>query len=148
MSTKNITELKDNISDSLFQWIDERIDGLVETNPKLKIASVYLKRGAKNYVLRERGKIDAMIDNASLFLCDENGNLDADVLFSDLMQMFRDMDEVPFGKGFIQGTFGKGTIRFALPESPIINLLFGDTGAIKITDADILELKKIIMEQP
>ncbi len=88
-----------------------------------------------------------MIDNASLFICDENGNVDADLLFEDMMQMFREMDEVPFGKGFIQGSFGKGIIRFRLPDNPVVNLLFGNTGAIKITDADILELKKIITEE-
>lgn len=147
MNIKTITELKDNIYDSLQSWIDERIDELAVSNPKLKVASVYLKRGAKNYILRERGKIDSMIDNASLFLCDDDGNVDADMLFDDLMQMFRDMDEVPFGKGFIHGTFGKGTIRFALPDNPMVNLLFGNTGAIKITDVDILELKNIITEQ-
>lgn len=146
MSTKTIVELKDNIYNSLIPWIDERINSLVESNPKLKVASVYLKRGAKNYIIHERDKIDEIIDNVSLFVCDENGNIDTDMLFDDLIQMFRDMEEVPFGKGFIHGTFGKGKIRFALPDNPITNLLFGDTGAIKITDADILELKKIITE--
>ena len=48
---KNITELKDKLADSLQLWIDERIDGLVLNNPQLKVASVYLKRGAKNSTL-------------------------------------------------------------------------------------------------
>lgn len=142
----SITELRDKLMDTLQLWIDERIDNLADSYPKLKIASVYLKRGTKNYILRERETIGYMIDNASLFLCDENGNVDVDTLFNDLLHVFRDMDEVPFGAGFIRGTFGNGTIRFALPDNPVVNLLFGDTGAIKITDADILELKKILTE--
>lgn len=141
----NPTELKEKISDSLQMWIDERIDNLSTNYPKLKTASVYLKRGARNYILHQQEKINSAIDNASLFLCDENGEIDIEILFSDFMQMFRDMDEVDFGNGIIEGTLGKGAIRFILPNSPITNLLFGDTEAIKITDADILELKKIIM---
>lgn len=51
---KNITELKDKLADSLQLWIDERIDGLVLNNPQLKVASVYLKRGAKNFLQSKR----------------------------------------------------------------------------------------------
>ena len=56
------------------------------------------------------------------------------------------MEEMPFGKGFIRGTIGKGSIRFALPDNPITSILFGKTGAIKITDADLMELKKLLIE--
>ena len=51
---KNITELKDKLADSLQLWIDERIDGLVSNNPQLKVASVYLKRGAKNFLAKQQ----------------------------------------------------------------------------------------------
>lgn len=40
---KSITEIKDKMADSLLLWVDDRIDTLVEANPKLKVASVYLK---------------------------------------------------------------------------------------------------------
>ena len=45
-------------------WIDERIDGLVSNNPQLKVASVYLKRGAKNFLAKQKDGIGDMIDNA------------------------------------------------------------------------------------
>ena len=143
---KNITELKDKLAESLQLWIDERIDGLVSNNPQLKVASVYLKRGAKNFLAKQKDGIGDMIDNAALFLCDENGNVDADLLFNDMLSMLREMEEMPFGKGFIRGTIGKGSIRFALPDNPITSILFGKTGAIKITDADLIELKKLLIE--
>lgn len=143
---KNITELKEKLSESLKTWLEERIDSLAAANPKLKIASIYLKRGATNYIARESGKIDKMIDDAALFICDEEGNFSPDMLFDDLMTMLREMEEVPFGSGLMQGTIGKGVIRFKLPENPVFNLLFGDTGAIKITEADFMELKDIFTE--
>ncbi len=143
---KNITELKEKLAESLKTWLEERIDSLAAANPKLKIASIYLKRGATNYIARESGKIDKMIDDAALFICDEEGNFSPDMLFDDLMTMLREMEEVPFGSGLMQGTIGKGVIRFKLPENPVFSLLFGDTGAIKITEADFMELKDIFTE--
>lgn len=50
---KSITEIKDKMADSLLLWVDDRIDTLVEANPKLKVASVYLKRGAKTISSRK-----------------------------------------------------------------------------------------------
>lgn len=140
---ENLLDLKNKTIDSLEVWIDGRIDDFVAQNPNLKIASVYMKRGAKNYLARERGKIENVIDNAALFICDEQGNIDTDMLFKDMMTMFREMDETPFGKGLVQGTVGKGIIRLKLPDNPIFNLMFGNTGAIKITEADFLELKEL-----
>lgn len=135
--------LKDKMIDSLEAWADNRIDDFVSQNPNLKVASVYMKRGAKNYLARERGKIENVIDNAALFICDEDGNVDGDMLFKDMMTMFKDMEETPFGKGLFQGTIGKGTIRLKLPDNPVFNLMFGNTGAIKITEADFIELKEL-----
>ena len=140
---EKLLDLKNKTIDSLEVWIDGRIDDFVAQNPNLKIASVHMKRGAKNYLARERGKIENVIDNAALFICDEQGNIDTDMLFKDMMTMFREMDETPFGKGLVQGTVGKGIIRLKLPDNPIFNLMFGNTGAIKITEADFLELKEL-----
>lgn len=141
---EKITEFKEKAFDALESWMEGRIDDFASNNPKMKIASIYMKRGARNYLARERGKIGQAIDNASLFLCDENGNIDSDLLFDDLITMFKEMDETEFGKGFIRGTIGKGVIRFELPDNPVMNLLFGDTGAIKITEDDFLELKELL----
>lgn len=138
-----LIEFKDKAIDSLEVWIDGRIDDFVSQNPNMKIASIYMKRGAKNYLARERGNIEKTIDNAALFICDEEGNIDSDMLFDDMMTMFRDMDETTFGKGLVKGTIGKGIIRFKLPDNPVFNLMFGNTGAIKITEADFLELKEL-----
>lgn len=143
---KNITELKDKFIDSMQLWADDRIDDFVANNPKLKVASVYLKRGAKNFLAKQKEGMGNMIDNAALFICDENGNVDADLLFNDMLAMFREMEEIPFGKGLIRGSIGKGVVRLTLPDNPLTNILFGDTGAIRITDTDLIELKKLITE--
>lgn len=143
-----IDELKDRIMSSIGAWAESRIDEFAEGNPRMKVASVYMKRGIRNYLAREDKKIGGMIDGLSMFVCDEDGKVDTGTVFDDMMRIFKESDEVPFGTGIFHGTIGKGVIRIQLPDNPIASLLFGDTGAIKITDADILEFKKIIMENP
>lgn len=140
-------ELKDRLMRSVGKWADGRIDDFVVSNPRMKTASVYMKRGVKNYLAREDKAISDMIDGVSLFLCDEDGCVDADMVFDDLMAMFNEADEVPFGTGLLRGTVGKGMVRFQLPDNPIMTLLFGNSQAIKITSADFMELKNMITEE-
>ena len=73
----NIPTLKDKILDSLDLWLEERIDDMIKDNTSLAIPSVYLKRGCHNIFNKYEGKISEGIDNAALFLTDENGNIDA-----------------------------------------------------------------------
>ena len=73
---EKLLDFKDKAINSLETWVDGRIDDFVTQNPNLKTASIYMKRGAKNYLARERGKIENTIDNAALFICDEEGNID------------------------------------------------------------------------
>lgn len=141
-----ITDLKERLSDSIETWAEGRIDDFVTQNPNLKIASIYMKRGMRNYLAREKGRIDEMVDNAALFICDEEGNVDAKMLFDDFLTIFRGMEETPFAKGFIRGTIGKGVVRIQLPDNPAFNMLFGNTGGIKITETDLIELKNLFVE--
>ena len=145
MNKTTIQELKEKSIASLHAWIDERIDEMVENNHNLSIASIYLKRGAKNYLSRENERINEMLDNAALFICDENGIVNIETVFDDLMSIFKTMDEISFGNESIQGTIGKGIIRLTLPDNPIISFLFGNTQAVKITTDDLNELKELLM---
>ena len=120
---------------------------MVSNTPGLAVASVYLKRGVKNILAKESNNIRGVIDNISLFICDENGNIDMDTLFKDFISALRNIQETPFNYGFIHGVVGKGVIRFTIPDNPITGLLFGDTRAIRITDTDIISLKEMFMKE-
>jgi len=137
-------ELKARLMSSVEKWAEGRIDDLAEANPRLKVASVYIKRGVRNYLARENKRISDMIDGVSLFVCDENGEVSPAMVFDDLMTMFRDSEEIPFGHGLLHGTIGKGVIRFQLPDSPVFSILFGDSQAIKITAADFADLRELL----
>ena len=140
----NITELKKKLLDSADFWVEQRIDDLVERNPRMSVASVYLKRGARNWLSKERDTISKAMDGVSLFIADGDGNVNTDTLFEDLLSLFTGMEEMPYDYGMVSGTIGKGKIRIDIPDNILTNILFGNSDAVTITSDDIKELKELI----
>lgn len=142
----NIPTLKDKILDSLDLWLEERIDDMIKDNTSLAIPSVYLKRGCHNIINKYEGKISEGIDNAALFLTDENGNIDAKTVFEDIMKIFSSMEETSFDLGIIKGIVGKGKLSLTLPDNILTNIVFGSNKAITFNEDDFLELKDLLLE--
>ncbi len=143
----NIPTLKDKILDSLDLWLEERIDDMIKDNTSLAIPSVYLKRGCHNIINKYEGKISEGIDNAALFLTDENGNIDAKTIFEDIMKIFSSMEETSFDIGIIRGMVGKGKVSLTLPDNILTNIVFGSNKAITFNEDDFLELKDLLLEE-
>lgn len=143
----NIPTLKDKILDSLDLWLEERIDDMIKDNTSLAIPSVYLKRGCHNIINKYEGKISEGIDNAALFLTDENGNIDTKTIFEDIMKIFSSMEETSFDIGIIKGIVGKGKVSLTLPDNILTNIVFGSNKAITFNEDDFLELKDLLLEE-
>lgn len=140
-----IEHIKEKAATALQSWVDSKIDNLVNAHPNLAVASVYLKRGMKNCIIHYDERINSFIDKMAMFICDEDGNINIDTVFSDLMSAFANMPEQEFRFGFVNGTLGKGVIRIILPQNLFARLLFSDIEAIRITKEDLLELKTVLL---
>ena len=136
-------KLKSDLLANMEEWANYKIDSLVESRPNLKVASTYLKRGVRNWVARENKRIDSMIDNVALFISDEQGNINTDVIIDDFLEMFKVMDIQKANMGIFDIEYGKGEIKINIPHNPILDMLMGDLGQIKITTEDILEIKDL-----
>ena len=66
--------------------------------------------------------------------------------FDDMMNIFKTMKPYKFEQGFFKGTIGEGSILLELPDNGLMNFIIGDTNAIRITEADFLELKSIFTD--
>lgn len=141
----NVTELKEKLLTSLDLWADARISDMVKENPALAIPSVYMKRASHNIISKNKDKWDKSIDNATIFLADENGNIDADTIFADAMQMLKVVENYHFDFGIIHGHIDNGTISIDLPDNPFIAILFGSKRSINFTEEDFAELKDLII---
>ena len=140
----NIPELKEKLLTSLDLWADARISDMVKENPALAIPSVYMKRAAHNIIAKHKDGWGKSIDNATLFIADEDGNIDADTIFSDLMQMLENISNYEFDLGFIKGHINGGVLVIDLPENIITTILFGSKKSINFTKEDFEELKSLI----
>ena len=140
----NVTELKEKLLTSLDLWADARISDMVKENPTLAIPSVYMKRASHNIIANNKDSLGKSIDNATLFIADENGNIDADTIFTDLMQMLESISNYEFDLGFVKGRIDGGTLSIDLPDNIITNILFGSKKSISFTKTDFDELKSLI----
>mgnify|MGYP006924770184 FL=1 len=140
----NVTELKEKLLTSLDLWADARISDMVKENPALAIPSVYMKRASHNIIAKHKDSWGKSIDNATLFIADEDGNIDADTIFSDLMQMLENIGDYEFDLGFIKGRIDDGIIAIDLPDNIVTTILFGSKKSISFAKEDFKELKNLL----
>ena len=144
MYTKDeVCKLKIDLLDNIQEWANYKIDALVTNRPKLKLASTYLKRGVRNWITKETGRINSMMDNVLLFVADENGNVNTDVLINDLAEMFKAMDVQNVKMGVFDIEYGKGEVKINIPHNPLLDMFVGDLGQVRITCEDIMEIKEL-----
>lgn len=140
----NIPELKEKLLTSVDLWADARISEMVKENPSLAIPSVYMKRASHNIIAKNKDKWGKSIDNATLFIADEDGNIDADTIFSDLMQMLENISNYEFDFGIIKGRIDSGALVIDLPDNIITTIFFGSKKSISFTKDDFEELRSLI----
>lgn len=140
-----VPELKDKFINSIELWLEDRIDDMLKDNPAMAIPAVYIKRGCHNITKRYKDSINDSIDKASLFFTDEEGNINADTLFTDAMTLIKEIEESPFDIGIVKGTIGKGKVSITLPNNVFLNILFGNKKTITFDENDFLELKSLLM---
>nr|DAF54421.1 MAG TPA: hypothetical protein [Siphoviridae sp. ctKwY15] len=140
----NVTELKEKLLTSLDLWADARISDMVKENPALAIPSVYMKRASHNIIAKRKDSWGKSIDNATLFIADEDGNIDANTIFSDMMQMLKSVNDYHFDFGIIHGKIDNGIVSINLPDNPFVAILFGSKRSINFTEEDFVELKDLI----
>ena len=142
---EKVSELTDRMKEAARTWANRKIDELAADRPQLKVASSYLKRGLYNWMEREDGRIRSMVDGLMLFVADKDGNINADVLLDDAAAMFADMEVRHADIAGFGLDYGQGAVVLNIPRNAIYDLIFGDLGQVKITTADFLEIKEMIV---
>lgn len=140
----NVTELKEKLLTSLDMWADARISDMVKENPALAIPSVYMKRALHNIIAKNKDSWGNSIDNATLFIADENGNIDANTIFEDIMQLLKAVEDYHFDFGIVHGHISNGAISIDLPDNIATAILFGSKRSINFTEEDFVELKDLV----
>lgn len=140
----NIAALKEKVMHSLDIWLYKRIDDMAKGNSTLLIPAVYMKRGCHNIINKHKEDICNSIDKAALFIADEDGNINADTLFTDAMALFKEIEETDFDIGLMRGTIGRGELSVVLPDNILLNIIFGNKRTVTFNENDFIELKNLL----
>ena len=142
---ENAHEAKKQIMDALEDWGIGIVDSAIKGNPKLVPVGVYIKNGLRNYIRREEERIGQMIDDATLFIADQHGEVNIDKLYNDALSIIKDLEETEFELGFLHGKIGKGLLKVCLPDNQIMRLLMGGHMSFVIDENDFKDLKTMLM---
>lgn len=143
-----VRSLKSDIKRNIKTWASSKIADLCTNRQNLKTISVYLERGLNNWLDREDARIDSIIDNIFLFIADENGKIDTDVIMDDLISIFKGMEVKQTMIGLFPVEYGAGEITISIPHNPMLDFVFGNLGCVRISVDDILEIKELFTKTP
>lgn len=141
---EDIAQLTGDMKSAVRKWAFHKVDELSAGRPKLKAASVYIKRGIDNYMARVDKRVNSMIDGIALFVADEHGNIDTETLINDAITIFKEMDVSYAEVGIFGIEYGRGAVTINVPHNVLLDMIFGDLGKITITADDLAELKELL----
>lgn len=142
MKTSDITEYKDKVKASIHRWADGKVDYLLPGNKEA--ARTFIKNAISNILSRYDEKIGGALDTFSLFVANENGEIDSDVVVEHLANMFNELEPIEYSVGGFKITASNGRAEIILPDNLIVKLIAGNIEGIALNADDIRELKTII----
>lgn len=138
MKTNDINLMKGKVKDAVLEWVDAQIDYLL---PNKATGRALLKNAANNIMVRFDGKINEGMDAAFLLFADKDGKIDSDSVVDSLCSMLDEMTPSDYSFYGFEAKIGKGEICVDFPHSFLSELIAGDIGGVKITSADIKQVK-------
>lgn len=141
MKAEDFNSFKSTIKSAIQTWAENKIDELF---PKKVATKSFFKNGLNNWFSREDSRINKWLDTVFLFFANESGVIDSDHMVDTASKLFQEMDVKEYNAGILHAIIGKGEITIEFPKNFLFDTLVGNTGSVKFTSEDILELKKYI----
>jgi hypothetical protein len=138
MKTNDINLMKGKVKDAVLTWVDAQIDCLL---PNKAAGRSLLKNAANNILTRYDEKINKGMDAAFILLADKDGKMDSDTIVDSLCSMLDEMTPSEYAFFGFEAKIGSGEICVDFPRSFLSELIAGDIGGVKITSADIKQIK-------
>lgn len=116
-------------------WLSSQIDSAVCN----KVAAKYLKNALHNYLCANEKTIHDSMDAITMFVADEDGNVDTNTFARDVIDLFANIDGNSMNLGFLNLTVVSDGIEVSMPDNDIIRLLLGST-KYHFSNSDVQEL--------
>ena len=142
MKTADLNKVKGDIKTAMQDWANSKIDELF---PGKATAKQFMKNGINNLMNRYDQHMNEYIDKFFMFVANEKGEIDSDVMVDTVVGIFKEIDPVQqYHLGMMDVTVGKGELGIHLPDNMFLNMLVGSKGVIKFTADDILDFKNLL----
>lgn len=141
MKKEDLNKFKGEVKTAIQSWGNDKIDSLF---PEKAHTRTFFKNGLNNFLSKRDALINKWLDTGFLFVADENGAIDGDVLIDTLVNLFEEMDVREYQLGIVKLTVGKGQVVVDFPQNFLFDMFLGSLGCVKFTSEDIGELKKFL----
>lgn len=140
MKATDINQFKGDLKTAIQSWGNSKIDELFKNS----ISRTFAKNGLNNMLNRYDASMNKGIDMLWMFIADENGVVDSDVLVDNVIAMLKEMDLKEYNIMGLNMTIGKGEVAIEMPKNIFFDMLVG-CSKIRFTSNDINEFKNLLI---
>lgn len=140
MKATDINQFKGELKTAIQSWGNSKIDELFKNS----ISRSFAKNGLNNMLNRYDASMNKGIDMLWMFIADENGVVDSDVLVDNVIAMLKEMDLKEYNIMGLNMIVGKGEVAVEMPKNIFFDMLVG-CSKIRFTSNDINEFKNLLI---
>lgn len=140
MKATDINQFKGELKTAIQSWGNSKIDELFK-NPTPR---TFAKNGLNNILNRYDESMNKGIDMLWMFVSNEDGVVDSDVLVDNAIAMLKEMDLKEYNIMGLNMTIGKGEVAIEMPKNIFFDMLVG-CSKIRFTSNDINEFKNLLI---
>lgn len=140
MKATDINQFKGELKTAIQSWGNSKIDELFKNS----ISRTFAKNGLNNMLNRYDASMNKGIDMLWMFIADENGAVDSDVLVDNVIAMLKEMDLKEYNIMGLNMIVGKGEVAVEMPNNIFFDMLVG-CSKIRFTSNDINEFKNLLI---
>lgn len=140
MKATDINQFKGELKTAIQSWGNSKIDELFKNS----ISRTFAKNGLNNMLNRYDASMNKGIDMLWMFIADENGVVDSDVLVDNVIAMLKEMDLKEYNIMGLNMIVGKGEVAVEMPKNIFFDILVG-CSKIRFTSNDINEFKNLLI---
>lgn len=140
MKATDINQFKGELKTAIQSWGNSKIDELFKNS----ISRTFAKNGLNNMLNRYDASMNKGIDMLWMFIADENGVVDSDVMVDNVIAMLKEMDLKEYNIMGLNMTVGKGEVAIEMPKNIFFDMLVG-CSKIRFTSNDINEFKNLLI---
>lgn len=139
MKIDDVNKFKGVIKSAIQDWGESKIDELFKNS----VSKTFAKNGLNNALNRFDDKLNNGIGWLWMFLADESGVVDSDVMIDHINTMLKEMEVKEYDMGGFLLSVGHGEIAISMPKNILIDMLVG-CSKVRLTTGDINEFKNLL----